>query len=70
MRPTRLAKNYGSSLTIAGFREINTNNFQAGDVAVIQSIPGHPAGHMVMYNGKKWVSDFVQLHGYYPGAQY
>jgi hypothetical protein len=43
---------------------------KAGDVAVIQPIPGHPHGHMAMFNGKKWVSDFKQRYGYYPSGAY
>ena len=34
---------------------------QAGDVAVIQPYDGgNPSGHMDMYNGSQWVSDFRQ----------
>lgn len=43
---------------------------QSGDVAVIQPIPGHPDGHMSMYDGKEWISDFKQLHGLYPSQTY
>jgi hypothetical protein len=25
---------------------------------------------MTMFDGKHWVSDFKQQHGYYPGATY
>jgi hypothetical protein len=66
------AKDYGSSLERAGLHAMSglPTMFQAGDVAVIQPIPGHPHGHMTMYNGKIWVSDFKQLHGFYPGATY
>ncbi|MEI9538745.1 hypothetical protein V5081_15535 [Enterobacter cancerogenus] len=44
---------------------------QAGDVVVIQPIPGHPYGHMAMFNGTQWVSDFRQEQlGFYPGRAY
>jgi hypothetical protein len=33
---------------------------EAGDVVVIQAIPGHPDGHMAMYSGTRWISDFKQ----------
>ncbi|WP_077259545.1 hypothetical protein [Klebsiella michiganensis] len=43
---------------------------QAGDVVVIQPIDGHPHGHIALFNGTNWVSDFIQLRGFYPGQQY
>jgi hypothetical protein len=66
------AKDYGSSLTAVGFVAQTTapTTYQKGDVAVIQPIPGHPSGHMTMYDGTKWVSDFKQQHGLYPGPGY
>jgi hypothetical protein len=70
------AKDYGSSLTHVGFWKIVSTHadaqyqHSAGDVAVIQPIIGHPDGHMTMFNGTNWVSDFTQLHGVYPGASY
>jgi len=35
---------------------------EAGDVVVIQAIPGHPNGHIAMYSGTRWISDFKQEH--------
>jgi hypothetical protein len=64
------AKDYGSSLEAVGFEAIDGTSYLAGDVAIIQPIPGHPHGHMTMYDGKSWISDFKQLHGLYPGASY
>lgn len=66
------AKDYGSSLEAAMFRVLpdGQTTFVAGDVAVIQPITGHPHGHMTMFDGKCWVSDFVQHHGMYPGHAY
>lgn len=66
------AKDYGNSLLMAGFTALLSTNIppEAGDVAVIQPIPGHNDGHMAMYNGTLWVSDFKQLNGYYPGNGY
>lgn len=43
---------------------------QIGDVVVIQPIEGHPHGHIALFNGTNWVSDFVQFRGFYPGQQY
>lgn len=37
---------------------------------IIQPIPGHPHGHMAMYDGAYWISDFVQYYGFYPGNAY
>jgi len=36
----------------------------------VSPIPGHPSGHMAMFDGDLWVSDFEQLHGLYPGPGY
>jgi hypothetical protein len=30
---------------------------------------GNPAGHIAGYDGKNWISDFVQ-HGFWPGLAY
>jgi peptidoglycan hydrolase-like protein with peptidoglycan-binding domain len=64
------AKDYGSSLVAVGFSAVNTSEYQAGDVAIIQPIPGHPHGHATMYNGSQWISDFRQNNGLYPGSSY
>ena len=44
--------------------------YEAGDVVVIQPAMGHLHGHMAMYNGKIWISDFKQQNGLYPGEAY
>jgi hypothetical protein len=70
------AKDYGSSLVHVGFQKIVSDHASAhyhhrvGDVAVIQPIEGHPHGHMTMFNGTHWISDFEQQHGVYPGHSY
>jgi hypothetical protein len=66
---TRLAKDYGSSLVCAGFYEV-CGAPEAGDVAVIQATGTRTAGHMAMFDGDIWISDFRQLHGLYPGPEY
>jgi co-chaperonin GroES (HSP10) len=68
------AKNYGSSLVAVGFREIEaadylSGKFLAGDVVILQDVTGHPHGHMAMYDGQYWVSDFVQS-SIYPATAY
>ena len=66
------AKDYGRSLERAMFQALpgRADDCIEGDVAVIQPIPGHPHGHMAMYNGTLWISDFRQPRGYYPGPSY
>jgi hypothetical protein len=64
------ARNYGSSLICAGFYKISDTNPQKGDVVIIQPILGHPDGHMAMYDGEIWISDFKQYNGFYPGQSY
>jgi hypothetical protein len=70
------AKDYGSSLSLAGFQMVVRSHATAhyhhrvGDVAIIQPILNHPHGHMAMFDGIHWISDFVQYHGVYPGHSY
>lgn len=69
MGRTESAKDFGPKLEAAGFRQVTDGSLQKGDVAVIQAIPGHPDGHMTMYDGQGWASDFKQ-NGMYPGPSY
>jgi len=66
------AKDYGSSLETVGFVKVPLSHYmrQAGDVGIVHSIKGHPHGHMAMFDGKIWISDFRQYHGLYPGNAY
>lgn len=63
-RGVRDAKDYGPNMLAAGFSEVSSDpytNPQAGDVVIIQSPgPASTAGHMTMYNGSVWISDFEQ----------
>ena len=66
------AKDYGSYLRKWGFTEIPTTDYTPikGDIRVFQNYPsGSPHGHIDMYNGIKWVSDFIE-QGDYPGRGY
>ncbi len=66
------AKNYGRSLQVAGFRVVNRNSCiipQRGDVVVIQPVQAGNPGHMAMYDGQIWISDFKQ-RTMYPGPEY
>jgi hypothetical protein len=70
------AKDYGTSLVHVGFHKVvhthaNAHyHHRAGDVAIIQPIIGHPHGHITMFNGTSWISDFKQYHCVYPGHSY
>lgn len=68
---TRLAKNYGDSLLKAGFVAIPQSAVpEKGDVAIIQPYEGgNGIGHMTMFDGKTWYSDFKQ-RDMYPGPKY
>ena len=57
------ACNYDPYLERYGFTRIPGEQYspQPGDVVVIQPHPGgHPAGHIALYDGTAWISDFVQ----------
>lgn len=59
------AKDFGAALKAVGFVELPVTEyrlgFRAGDVAIIQPYSdGHPDGHMAMFDGKDWYSDFKQ----------
>lgn len=76
------AKNYGPWLIENNFKVVDNattvssggvftiSGQQAGDVVVIQAAPHHVHGHMAMFNGTHWVSDFVQEKGFYPAQIY
>ena len=67
------AKDYGPFLKSAGFTEYSSvppGGYEAGDVAVIQKPDDqHEHGHMQMYSGAQWISDFKQ-QDFWPGSIY
>jgi hypothetical protein len=65
------AYQYGPYLTSAGFTTISANGYtpKVGDVIVFQPVTGHTAGHIEIYDGSHWVSDFVQ-QTMYPSQDY
>jgi RHS repeat-associated protein len=68
----RDAKNYGPTLINNEFTPIPSDNYtpQAGDTVVFQPYPGgNPSGHIEMFNGDRWVSDFNQ-NLFLPSAGY
>jgi len=83
--PTNLAGSaYGPSLLNAGFIEVDIENLDdyspiAGDIAVMNGPTGGKTcltginglcGHIQMYNGEQWVSDFFQTREFWLGAAY
>lgn len=76
------AKDYGPWLLENGFKVVDNattvrsggvftiSGQQVGDVVVIQAAPHHVHGHMAMFNGTHWVSDFIQEKGFYPAQIY
>jgi hypothetical protein len=62
------AKDYGPSLIQVGFYALDFDPtvYEAGDVVIIGTFTGNAHGHMAMFNGEVWVSDFKQRE-LYPG---
>lgn len=57
------AKNYDAYLPTIGFLEVQIEEYTAiaGDIIVLQNVEGgHIAGHIAMYTGEQWISDFKQ----------
>ncbi len=67
------AKEYGPYLEKYGFIEVSAVGYQPqkGDIIVMQSYEGAKSiyGHIEMYNGSEWVSDFKQ-DNLYPSRAY
>ena len=55
---------YSKTLPQMGFEEISVKVYKPmkGDISVVPSNNIHPFGHIAVYNGKQWVSDFKQNH--------
>lgn len=57
------AKDYGTYLKLRSFSEVSQTNYEAklGDVVVIQPYKGGGThGHVALFDGKSWISDFEQ----------
>lgn len=74
------ARDYGVPLEKAGFEKVAHSRQPSvyppkdyvpkkGDVAVIQQTSRNHAGHMAMYSGKEWISDYKQWD-FWPGSAY
>lgn len=53
---------YSNILPYFNFKEIPLNNYipKKGDIIVIENSKEHFWGHIAMYNGQQWISDFKQ----------
>ena len=62
-RPAAAADYNDGFLQSLGFIEVSPENYtpQAGDIVVHERQDGHPYGHIAMYDGTEWISDFVQI---------
>ena len=55
------AWSYKYLLPLLGFKEIeNKNDKKVGDIVVFQPIGKRYFGHIAMWNGRQWISDFKQ----------
>jgi hypothetical protein len=61
------AGDYGPFLLRHGAQVVAKDSYtpQVGDTVVFDKTEQHPYGHIEMYDGKRWVSDFMQ-HGFSP----
>lgn len=67
-------KEFGPALKMLGFRQITVDdpahfNFMKGDVMVMEPHKGSTAGHVAAYDGRYWISDFVQ-RDFWAGPNY
>jgi len=79
-QPVQRGGAYGPLLKNWGFQNVNVINYDPlkGDIVVMQGYPGGtlcgscacPCGHIQMYNGSQWVSDFFQSRPFWPGQKY
>lgn len=68
---------YSTFLPKLGFTPVNTTNYMKGDIAVMEGYPGATAdpktgiayGHIQMFSGTQWISDFKQ-RDFWPGGGY
>ena len=60
-----------NALKRMGFDEVAAEGYspQTGDIVVFPKVDGHIWGHIQMWNGRQWISDFMQK-GFYAAAGY
>jgi hypothetical protein len=70
LKPVELARDYGKSLLAAGFQVISPGGYSPSmaDVIVFQPVSTSRAGHMQIYDGAQWVSDFKQKDRLWPNS--
>ena len=53
---------YEYYLPLIGFEEVSETNYkhEVGDIVVFPAVKGHNYGHIAMWDGTQWVSDFKQ----------
>ncbi len=54
------AYGYVNYLPSIGFTDIDTSSYIPGDIVVFDAVGNHVHGHIAMWNGSQWVSDFKQ----------
>lgn len=60
-QPSAYQYETNGTLSSMGFGQIATSTpVQVGDVIVIRRTAPHPHGHICIWDGKNWISDFVQ----------
>ncbi len=68
MQQAPAAVNYGPGLLKAGFRVVDDimddSQIQIGDVVIYSITKTSPWGHIQVWNGKQWVSDYRQSSKY------
>jgi hypothetical protein len=60
LKRTTYAYDYGESLLHSGFKVVSDKSLEPGDVAVFQASPTSPYGHVQIFTGTIWVSDYKQ----------
>jgi hypothetical protein len=68
VQPTEFARDSGPNLIAVGFHEVSSAGYapQLVDVVVFQGTSATPEGHMQLFDGTQWVSDFKQKDKIWP----
>ena len=64
------AKDYDDYLQALDFTQVDKKKYKRkkGDIVVFNAVKGHPYGHIAMWNGRQWISDFRQRSFYVANA--
>jgi hypothetical protein len=54
------ASEYGDSLLRSGFGVVKEKSLEPGDIVIFEAAPTSPYGHIQVYTGTHWVSDYKQ----------